>query len=117
VLNYKHQRGAGKHKGKYNGKFISKKMENKMKPSDLTSTFPTGSIARKWECEMIAANIAVILERMGDEFKTITFNEYKCERLKDGNFSEKESTHFDKVIDYFKSSDTAALFSPAWRPR
>ena len=44
----------------------------------------------------------------------LTFDEYKSERLKDGNFTNSEKQYFDMVIGYCKSEDTAKLFSKSW---
>ena len=84
-----------------------------MKPSNFTK-YPWNSITQKSECETIAKNIMLILKRTGDKFRPLTFDEYKSERLKDGNFTESEKQYFDKVIDYCKSPDTAKLFSKEW---
>lgn len=61
-----------------------------MKPSFFSSKYPWDSVFGKSECETIAQNIMKILQRTGDEFRTLSFEEYKDERLKDGNFSERE---------------------------
>lgn len=84
-----------------------------MKPSNFTK-YPWSSITQNSECETIAKNIMLILKRTGDKFRPLTFDEYKSERLKDGNFTESEKNYFDKVIDYCKSPDTAKLFSKEW---
>ena len=55
-----------------------------------------------------------ILKRTGDEFRPITWEEYKEERLKDGNFSDREKSIFENVIPYCKSADTAVLFCKTW---
>ena len=57
----------------------------------------------------------VILFRTGDNFRKLSWKEYKKERIKDGEFTEREKEYFDKVIPYFKSSDTVQLFSKAWK--
>lgn len=85
-----------------------------MKPSNFTG-YPWGSILQKSECETIARNIMLILKRTGDKFRPLTFDEYKSERLKDGNFTESEKRYFDKVIDYCKSADTAKVFCEGWK--
>jgi hypothetical protein len=87
-------------------------MKNKS-PSDFTK-FPFGSAFNKCEYETIAQNIMVILKRTGNKFRHLTWNEYKTERLKDGDFSDGERTFFEEVIDYCKSEDTAKLFSKEW---
>jgi len=84
-----------------------------MKPSNFTS-FPFGSVLQNSESETIALNIMKILKRTGDEFRSLSWEEYKSERLKDGNFSDREHPIFEKVIRYCKSADTAILFSEEW---
>lgn len=85
-----------------------------MKPSNYT-THPWNSVLQNSESETIAVNIMVILKRTGDTFRDLSWEEYKEERLKDKNFSEREKNYFDKVIDYCKSSETAKLFSKSWK--
>ena len=87
-----------------------------MKPSDFTN-FPYSSVTRNNESETIARNIMVILERTGNKFRPLPWDEYKSERLKDGNFTDGEHEYFDAVIDYCKSADTAKLFSPVWNQK
>lgn len=84
-----------------------------MKPSDFLE-YPWSLVTQNSECETIALNIMVILKRTGDEFRELTFDEYKTERLKDGGFTEGEKHYFDQVIGYCKSPDTAKLFSKQW---
>lgn len=84
------------------------------KPSDFAREYPWSSVKRNAESETIALNIMKILERTGDEFRELTWDEYKTERKKDGNFTESEKEFFDDVIDYCKSADTAKLFSKTW---
>lgn len=76
--------------------------------------YPMGSVLRKSEAETIARNIMVILERTGNKFRELTWEEYKKERVKDGNFSEGEKKYFDDVIKYCKSADTAVCFCEDW---
>jgi len=64
------------------------------RPSDFTVQ-PWGSVLQKSEAETIAANIMVILKRTGDEWRSLTWDEYKTERLKDGSFTEGEKVYFD----------------------
>jgi hypothetical protein len=84
------------------------------KPRDF-KIFPHNSIMQNFEAERVATNIIVILSRTGNEFRDFTWEEYKEERKKDSGFSEGEKQYFDKVIDYFKSPDTTALFCPIWK--
>lgn len=85
------------------------------KPSDFSKIFPFSSVLRKAEAEVVAKNIMTILDRTGNTFRPLTWEEYETERLKDGNFTAGEQEYFDKVIDYCKSSDTAVLFSKSWK--
>ncbi len=82
-------------------------------PSDFTN-FPLESVLQKCESETIAQNIMKILERTGNVFRELTFEEYRIERLKDGDFSEGEENYFEKVIGYCVDSKCAKLFSEAW---
>lgn len=84
-----------------------------MKPSDFLE-FPSASIARKYESEQVALNIMVILERTKNKFRKLSWREYKAQRLIDGHFTEGEKSHFDKVIGFCLSANTAVLFSPEW---
>ena len=84
-----------------------------MKPSNFTSN-PMGSVLRKSEFETVAQNIMLILKRTGDVFRELTWEEYKEERLKDRNFSEREKQYFDGVIGYCNSADKAVLFCNNW---
>lgn len=84
-----------------------------MKPSNFTN-FPYGSTLQKTEAEIVACNIMKILERTGDTFRNLTWDEYKQERLRDKGFSVTEKSYFNQVIPYCKTSDTAVLFSPEW---
>lgn len=86
----------------------------KEKPSDFTN-HPFASVLRKTEHEMVAANIMKILKRTGDKFRPLLWDEYKTERLKDGQFTSSEKGSFDKVIDYCASPQTARLFSASWK--
>lgn len=85
-----------------------------MKPSKFTIR-PWSSVFGKSENETIALNIMRILKRTGNEFRELTWEEYKEERIKDGNFTEFEKKYFDENIPYCKSADTAKLFSPTWK--
>lgn len=82
-------------------------------PSNFTG-HPFGSVLQNSESETIARNIMIILERTGNTFRELTWEEYKSERLKDKEFSEREKIFFEKVIDYCKSADTAKCFCKDW---
>lgn len=85
----------------------------KLKPSDFTK-YPWSSVLQNMQSEVIAHNIMIILNRKGNEFKDLTWEEYKEERIKDGNFSEEEKSYFNNTIPYCKSAQTASLFSKEW---
>lgn len=85
-----------------------------LKPSDFC-THPWSSVLQNSESETVAGNIMCILKRTGNKFRELPWDEYKTERLKDGNFTDGEHCLFDKVIDYCKSPDTAKLFCPDWK--
>ena len=55
-----------------------------------------------------------ILERTGNEFKSLSYSEYKEERLKDKNFSDIEESYFNNVVFYTQSAENAAKFSKEW---
>ncbi len=84
-----------------------------MKPSDFLS-HPMDSVSRKSEAETVARNIMVILSKTGNTFRPFGWDEYRRERLKDGNFSQEEQLYFDQVIGFCQSNLTAQLFSPEW---
>jgi hypothetical protein len=85
-----------------------------MKPSNFTC-YPWDSILQKSECETIAQNIMKILQRTGDKFRPINFKEYKIERIKDGNFSDREEEYFNQVIMFCTDSESALKFSSSWQ--
>lgn len=86
-----------------------------MKPSNFSKVFPYISVLRKTECEILAKNIMIILKRTGDNWRTITWEEYQEEREKDSNFSLTEKHYFDKVLPYTTSETAARSFSDAWK--
>lgn len=45
----------------------------------------------------------------------LPYEEYKAERMKDGNYSEKEAYYFEMVSPYCFSESEAKKFSPEWR--
>lgn len=85
-----------------------------MKPS-LFTDLPYGSVLQKTEAEIVARNIMQILSRTGNEFRSLTWNEYESERLKDGEFSAYEKKYFDQVLPYCKDADRASMFSSVWK--
>ena len=85
-----------------------------MKPSDFL-THPYDSIFQNNESEVVARNIMVILSRTGNVFRSMTWSEYRTERVNDRHFSEREKEFFDRVSPFCESVATARLFSPTWR--
>jgi hypothetical protein len=82
-------------------------------PSDFTME-PWDSVLHKTEAEVVAVNVMVILKRTGNTWRDLTWDEYKKERLKDGNFSDIEQGYFTQVIRFCRSEIGARLFSPGW---
>jgi hypothetical protein len=76
---------------------------------------PWGSILGRAEYEIIALNIMVILDRTGNTFRKLEWDEYKAERLRDGNFSDGEKKYFDEV-QYLSEGKVEDLqnFSKDW---
>lgn len=84
-----------------------------MKPSDFNK-HPYDSVLQNNECETIARNIMVILARLGNEFRLLSWDEYKQEREKDGNFTMSEKALFDRVVGFCVAAESAKAFSPGW---
>lgn len=84
-----------------------------MKPSDFTS-HPYSSVLQNTESEIVATNIMVILSRTGNEFRLLTWDEYKAERQKDGSFTESEKSYFDKVVGFCVAEQSALAFCNTW---
>jgi len=89
-----------------------------MNPSAF-QIFPWSSIFGNSESEIIALNIIHILSRTGDTWRTLTWDEYKEERLKDAGkpsagFSERERGYFDAVLPYTVSESAARTFCKIW---
>ena len=68
-------------------------------PKDFIGV-PMKSVLRKYEAEIVARNIMIILERTGNIFRGIEWNEYEKERKKDGNFTSTEAFYFNQVLPY-----------------
>ena len=85
-----------------------------MKPSNFLA-HPYDSVFHKMETEIVARNIMAILTRTGDSFRTMEWQEYEAERMKDGNLTHGEASQFEKVRDYCIDENVARLFLPAWR--
>ena len=94
----------------------------KTNPSDFTN-IPYSSACCKAEGEEVACKIMLILERTGNVFRELSWEEYKHERLKDKNsdhdsdIERREKSYFDEVIKYCKSAETAKLFSRSWEDK
>lgn len=88
---------------------------NKMRinPNDFTN-YPWDSEFKKTEAEIVAQNIMKILQRTGNEFRELSWEEYEKERKKDGNFSTLEKAWFNKVIVYCRTAEEAREFSKSW---
>ncbi len=84
-----------------------------MKPSNFCST-PFDSVLKNSECETVARNIMMILSRTGDEFRLLSWDEYKEHRTKDGNFTESEKQYFDRVVGFCVSAESAKAFCQSW---
>lgn len=76
--------------------------------------YPWNSVLQNSQSETIALNVMKILARTGNKFRPLKWEEYKEERLCDGNFSDQEKRYFDNVIEHCISPDTAKLFSKEW---
>jgi len=85
-----------------------------MTPKYFASKQPMGSIFSKYEYELVARNIMTILSRTGNEWRELSLDEYKKERVKDGNFPESEYSYFKKVLPYTLHPDFAQEFSKRW---
>jgi|AntAceMinimDraft_18_1070375.scaffolds.fasta_scaffold191991_1 hypothetical protein len=84
-----------------------------MRPENFTG-YPWGSILQNSQSETIAQNIMKILKRTGNKFRTLSFEEYKSERIKDGSFTNSEETYFNDVIKYCSDPKSASLFCNKW---
>ena len=83
-------------------------------PSDYLHVEPMNSVFQKSEAETVMRNILIILRNITNDWCDLSFDEYKREREKDGNFSMKEKEYFFKVIDY-AHPERIGLFAPAYR--
>ncbi len=86
---------------------------NTLKPSNFTST-PFDSVLKKSEAETVARNVMVILKRTGDEFRLLSWEEYRQERMKDGSFTESEKTYFEQVAGFCTTAAAAQAFCAGW---
>lgn len=87
--------------------------EGELKPSDFL-VFPCGSVSGKTEYECVARKIMRILARLGDNWQSLTWEQYVAERKKDGDFQSIEVHYFAEARRYCENAETAVSFSPAW---
>lgn len=84
-----------------------------MKPSNFRS-FPFDSVLHNSESEQVAKNIMGILWRTGDEWRLLSWKEYKAYREMDGHFTESEKDYFDKVVGFCVAEASANAFCNGW---
>jgi hypothetical protein len=85
-------------------------------PSDFLEK-PWNSIFQKSEHETIARNCMVILKRGGNEWRTLSEEEYVAARVEDGarpTTASAELSYFREVVAYTTSPEQAAKCSPTW---
>ena len=87
-----------------------------MKPSHLLEHPPVNSIVGTQIAERVAHNIIKILCRNGDEWRTLSWQEYKHERQKDhaGLSIYVEYIPFAVVSSYCSNAESARRFSATW---
>jgi len=86
---------------------------DQLKPSHFTE-HPSCSIAQKVEFETAAQNINIIRARLGDGW-TLTREQFRWEREKDGKVTEHEMKYFDRVIGLISSPKDCIDFCHSWR--
>jgi len=84
-----------------------------MKPNNFTG-HPYGSVLQICESEIVARNIMIILSHTGNKFRLLGWGEYHQQRKEDGNFTMSEKTHFDLVVGFCTSAESAEAFCPGW---
>ena len=99
--------------GDYYCRECASKEASAMKPSDFNK-HPYGSVLQNNESEVVARNIMVILSHAGNEFRLLSWGEYKEARQKDGNFTESEKLYFDKVVGFCVTAESAKAFCANW---
>lgn len=98
-----------------NCKLKTKMQKAILKPSDYYLVYPTSSRFKDGQCEIVAENIMIILQRTGDAFRELTWDEYAAERIKDTDFTQEEKIYFNKVKRYCASAEKASTFSSEWK--
>lgn len=89
--------------------------DKEIKPSDLAGISPWNPAVDSHKSMIVAMYIIEILERTGNKFRKLGWDEYKAERLKDSkNLYHAESQCFEEIARYCKSYDTAKLFTEEW---
>mgnify|MGYP006908356553 CR=1 FL=1 len=84
-----------------------------LKPSDFLDR-PFDSVLKKLEAEIVARNIMAIMNRTGNNWRRLSWDEYVSERKKDGNFALSEKEYFENVIEFCTTPENAILFSRHW---
>lgn len=87
-------------------------LESILKPSHFLSR-PMNSLLQESEAETIAWNIMIIRDRLGGKW-SLTLEEYRIERKKDGRYNTREEIYFEKVYPLIKDPSGAMTFAPAW---
>ena len=85
-------------------------------PSDFRQ-HPFDSVLHNYEAEVVACNILIILSRTDNVFRLLSWEEYKLEREKDGEFTKSEEGYFKQVVGFCTTAEAARTFSPVWRDR
>ena len=92
----------------------SKDPDASVTPSMFSDIYPWNSqVGETWR-EIVAQNIMKVLKRTGDKFRSLSWKEYKEERLKDGNFSKTEEQYFEDVQFYTIDEKSARSFCKGW---
>jgi len=84
-----------------------------LKPNSFTK-HPFDSVSQSYNSEVIARNIMIILSKTGNEWRRLTYQEYKCYRLKEGNWTPAESLYFEEVLPHTTSPGEAINFCKTW---
>jgi len=96
-----------------------------LKPSDFAKISPMNCVFKHHEHEVVADNIMQILKRTGNEFRPLSWKEYKEERLKDitkdrrlflfyNDSIGEEKLYFDLVVNWCTLPGNAVQFAPNW---
>lgn len=88
--------------------------KKEIKPSDLMNEHPWNSVLQNSENESMACSLLKTMNKNGNEWVQPTYQQYLDYKKETGGGPGGED-QYDKIIDYLKSPDTAALFSPKWK--